>query len=335
MTQSTWVNPNGLPDPRQVTSARDLALLGRALYLQFPDYAYLWNIGAMQIGGKVHPTHNGLLGRYPGAEGMKTGFTCPAGFNLVASANHGGQRLIAVVLGAPSANARTAKAAALLDRAFQTGGSGGSIASLQAGGPTAAPDMRDSVCHNRGLATAEFMTEVEDISIPIGSAPTGIPLLDTVNGQPRVSAKDIARLPRPTFEPMRVFAGRAPGYVGPVARARAPGAPIGEQTDLAAYANPEAAGGEASPISRAAPDAMAMRKGKHARRAAPASSAAASAGGDKQSVKHAAKAANPKAAAKKVVKVAGGASKAAKSTAEKPASPAKVQTSAKTQVKAQ
>jgi D-alanyl-D-alanine carboxypeptidase len=267
MTQSVWVNPNGLPDSRQVTSARDLAILGRALYLQFPEYSNLWNIGAMQIGGKVHPTHNGLLGRYPGADGMKTGFTCPAGFNLVASATHGGQRLIAVVLGAPSAAARTAKAAALLDRAFQTGGAQGSLASLASAGPTAAPDMRDSVCRNRGAATAEFMNEVEDMSIPVGSAPTGIPLLDAVGGaQQSISVKDIARLPRPHFEPVQVFAGRAPGYVGPVARARAPGAPIGEQTDLAAYANAEPTGGEASPISKAAPDAVSLRKGKRARR---------------------------------------------------------------------
>ncbi len=273
MTQSVWVNPNGLPDSRQVTSARDLAILGRALYIQFPEYSNLWNIGAMQLGASVHPTHNGLLGRYPGADGMKTGFTCPAGFNLVASATHGGQRLIAVVLGAPSAAARTAKAAALLDRAFQTGGAMGSLASLQSGGPTAAPDMRDNVCRRRGAATAQFMSEVEDISIPIGSAPTGIPLLDAARGgQQQISVKDLARLPRPHFEPVQVFVGRAPGYVGPVARARAPGAPVGEQSDLAAYANVEPAGGGASPISHAAPDAASMRKGKgsgrHGRHAA-------------------------------------------------------------------
>lgn len=292
MTQSQWVNPNGLPDSRQVTSARDLAILGRALYLHFPEYANLWNIGAMQIGGKVHPTHNGLLGRYPGADGMKTGFTCPAGFNLVASATHGGQRLIAVVLGAPSAAARTAKAAALLDRAFQTGTAIGSLASLPSAGPTAAPDMRDSVCRHRGAATAEFMAEVEDMSIPV-AAPTGIPLLDAMGGgSQQISVKDIARLPRPQFTPVQVYAGRAPGYTGPVARARAPGAPIGEQPDLAAYAEdkPAAAGGEASPISRAAPDSTSMRRGKRGKRQAtqaaetpvesiarePASSAAAS-----------------------------------------------------------
>ncbi|MCX7899997.1 MAG: D-alanyl-D-alanine carboxypeptidase, partial [Methylocystis sp.] len=268
MRESYWVNPNGLPDRRQVTSARDLAILGRALYAQFPEYAGLFNIGAMQIGAKITPTHNGLLGRYPGADGMKTGFTCAAGFNLVASATRGGQRLIAVVLGAPSAAARTAKAASLLDRAFQTGTPIASLASLPSAGPTAAPDMRDLVCRNRGQANAEFMAEVEDVSVPIGSG-SGIPLLDALTGaQQQVSVKEIAHLPRPHFTPVQVYLGRAPGYVGPVARARAPGAPIGQQTDLAAYAEEKQQGEGASPISRAAPDAASMRRGKKGKRGA-------------------------------------------------------------------
>ncbi len=267
MRESHWVNPNGLPSSQQVTSARDLAILGRALLTQFPEYAGLFNIGAMQIGNKVVPTHNGMLGRYPGADGMKTGFTCPAGFNLVASATHGGQRLIAVVLGAPSAAARTAKAASLLDKAFQTGSPIASLASLSSAGPTAAPDMRDTVCHHRGQANEAFMAEVEDTSVPIGSG-TGIPLLDSLSGpQQQVSVKDLAHLPRPQFTPVQVYVGRAPGYVGPVARARAPGAPIGQQPDMSAYTDNKPVNG-ASPISRPAPDATSMRRGKHGKRAA-------------------------------------------------------------------
>jgi D-alanyl-D-alanine carboxypeptidase len=353
MTQSTWVNPNGLPDTRQVTSARDLAILGRALYLQFPEYANLWNIGAMQFGRQIHPTHNGLLGRYPGADGMKTGFTCPAGFNVVASASHGNQRLIAVVLGAPSAAARTAKAAALLDRGFQSSASG-SLASIAAPGPGPAPDLRDSVCRNRGPAMAEFMNEVEDVSIPIGGGSTGVPLLDAASAQQRISAKDLARLPRPHFDPVPVYAGRAPGYAGPVARARAPGAPIGEQTDYSAYANnPEPAGGEASPISRAAPDAVNMRQAKRgAKRAAKRVSPVATpapvddiavddkAAGDEKPEKPAKAAAKPagkaaaKAGAKANANATGKPAQPAKAAAAaaKPA-PTKTQTAAKPQVK--
>ncbi len=248
MTQSNWVNPNGLPDTRQVTSARDLAILGRALLTHFPEYGSLYNIGAMRIGNSVTQTHNGLLGRYPGADGMKTGFTCPAGFNIVASASRGGQRLIAVVLGAPSANARTAKVAALLDRGFQAGQSLGYLAAMQGSGVTAAPDMRDRVCRNRGPAMAEFMAEVDELAAPPASAsPIGIPLLDTLGGasQQRLGARDIAQLPRPHFQPVEVYVGRAPGYSGPTARTRAPGAPIGEQPDLAAFSGPEATAPEA------------------------------------------------------------------------------------------
>jgi D-alanyl-D-alanine carboxypeptidase len=271
MLESHWVNPNGLPDTRQVTSARDLAILGRALLVQFPEYAWLFNIGAMQLGNKVIPTHNGLLGRYPGADGMKTGFTCAAGFNLVASATHGGQRFIAVVLGAPSASARTAKAASLLDRAYMTGGSMGSLASLQGFGPAGAPDMRETVCHHRGKAQEQFMAEVEDTSIPISAGMTGIPLLDTMSGATtqQVSVKDIARLPRPSFTPIQVYVGRSPGYQGPVARARAPGAPIGAQPDLTAYSNqkPQPLGEGASPLASADPNAVPLR-GRAAKRAA-------------------------------------------------------------------
>jgi D-alanyl-D-alanine carboxypeptidase len=254
MTQSNWVNPNGLPDARQVTSARDLAILGRALLTHFPEYASLYNIGAMRVGGSITQTHNGLLGRYPGADGMKTGFTCPAGFNIVASASRGGQRLIAVVLGAPSANARTAKVAALLDRGFQSGQSLGYLAAMQGSGVTAAPDMRDRVCRNRGAAMAEFMAEVDELAAPSqAGSPIGIPLLDTLGGGSRLqlNARDIAQLPRPHFQPVEVYVGRAPGYTGPTARARAPGAPVGEQPDLAAYSAPEeTAPAAAAPVSR-------------------------------------------------------------------------------------
>ncbi|WP_161913588.1 D-alanyl-D-alanine carboxypeptidase family protein [Methylosinus sp. C49] len=255
MRESYWANPNGLPDDRQVTSARDLALLGRALLTEFPESAGFFNIGAMQLGRQIHPTHNGLLGRYPGADGMKTGFTCPAGYNLVASATHGGQKLIAVVLGAPTAAARTAKAASLLDRAFMTGSPSGSVASLPTFGVGQAPDMRDSVCRHRGKANAEYMAEVEDMNVAIPRE----------NGSTdQVSVKTIAALPRARFEPTPVHLGRAPGYEGPVAGVRDPGTPVGSPSTVTAYAH-EPPAAAASPISRPAPDALSMR---HSRKAA-------------------------------------------------------------------
>jgi D-alanyl-D-alanine carboxypeptidase len=118
MTESNFVNPNGLPADGQITSARDLAILARALIHDFPEYESYWHIPAIKFGGRVVRNYNTLLGRYPGADGMKTGFICASGFNLVATATRGGRQLIAVVLGAPSSAARAVKAAELLEGGF-------------------------------------------------------------------------------------------------------------------------------------------------------------------------------------------------------------------------
>ena len=118
MTESNFVNPNGLPADGQITSARDLAILARALIHDFPEYNYYWHIPAIKFGRRVIRNYNKLLGRYPGADGMKTGFICASGFNLVATATRGNKQLIAVVLGAPSSAARAVKAAELLESGF-------------------------------------------------------------------------------------------------------------------------------------------------------------------------------------------------------------------------
>src|SRR5205807_1616876 len=120
MTQSSFVNPNGLPDENQFTSARDLAILARALIREFPEYDLYWHIPAIKLGKRVMRNYNTLIDRYPGADGMKTGFICSAGFNLEASATRGNKRLIAVVLGAPSSSVRAMQAAQLLEKGFNT-----------------------------------------------------------------------------------------------------------------------------------------------------------------------------------------------------------------------
>jgi len=118
MTESNFVNPNGLPADGQITSARDLAILARALIREFPEYGSYWHIAAIKYGKRVIRNTNSMLGRYPGIDGMKTGFICASGFNLVATATRGGRRLIAVVMGAPSSGARAVKAAELLESGF-------------------------------------------------------------------------------------------------------------------------------------------------------------------------------------------------------------------------
>ncbi|AMA55613.1 D-alanyl-D-alanine carboxypeptidase family protein [Bradyrhizobium sp. CCGE-LA001] len=118
MTQTSYVNPNGLPADGQVTSARDLGILARAFLRDLPEYEYFVHIPAIRFGKRVTGNFNKLIGRYPGADGFKTGFICASGYNLVASATRNGRRLIAVVLGANSGTARAVKAAQLLERGF-------------------------------------------------------------------------------------------------------------------------------------------------------------------------------------------------------------------------
>src|SRR5207248_1973549 len=151
MTQSHFVNPNGLPNENQVTSARDLAILARALIYHFPEYDFYWHIPAIRLGRRVMRNYNTLIDRYPGADGMKTGFICSAGFNLVATATRGDKRMIAVVLGAPSSSVRALQAAQLLEKGFNTGPMSwlfGSLGTVDQLTPVAMapPDLYETSC---------------------------------------------------------------------------------------------------------------------------------------------------------------------------------------------
>jgi D-alanyl-D-alanine carboxypeptidase len=119
MTKTHYVNPNGLPDERQVTSARDLARLARALIIEFPEHADIFAETEVQVGQQKLRTHNGLLRTFAGADGMKTGFICDSGFNIVVSATREGRKLVAVVLGEPSTRVRNARAAELLENGYK------------------------------------------------------------------------------------------------------------------------------------------------------------------------------------------------------------------------
>lgn len=118
MTRTRFANANGLPAAEQLTTARDLARLAAAVVRDYPEHAPLWSMRSVRIGKSRMRSYNGLLGRYPGADGIKTGFVCDSGFNLIGSATRDGRRLIAVVLGAPTDGERTLHAANLLEHGF-------------------------------------------------------------------------------------------------------------------------------------------------------------------------------------------------------------------------
>lgn len=119
MVNTTFRNASGLPNRRQLTTARDLALMVRALQKSHPQFYKLFSTRSFHYGGRKHDNHNRLLDRYEGADGVKTGYIRASGFNLAASATRAGQRLIGVVMGARSPRVRDLHMMGLLERGFE------------------------------------------------------------------------------------------------------------------------------------------------------------------------------------------------------------------------
>ena len=118
MNNSHFVNASGLPDSRQLTSARDIAILSRAVMRDYPQYYRLFGTKEFVWHGRSIANHNGLLGKMPGVDGIKTGFTNASGYNLAASAVRDNKRLIAVVMGGNSVAARDTHVEDLLETGF-------------------------------------------------------------------------------------------------------------------------------------------------------------------------------------------------------------------------
>jgi D-alanyl-D-alanine carboxypeptidase len=220
MRESRWFNPNGLPDPRQWSSARDMAVLGRALLRDFPDSRGLFSISAIQFGRSVMANHNGLLGRYAGADGMKTGFICSGGFNVVASATRNGRRILTVVMGQPSARERDLKAADLFDYGFgqSTGWTNQSLDSLPASSVTEAPDMRPYICDRRkpmpvdegqgAITSSATGADAANAQLLAAAAPPSSALaFATLNS---AALRTRALPPRAPLQPILVWIGRDP-----------------------------------------------------------------------------------------------------------------------------
>lgn len=119
MTQTRYVNPNGLPDSRQLTTARDLSILARAVMRDYPQYYRYFGFHDWSYQGRQYRNTNGLLATGQGYDGMKTGYTNASGYNLAASAVRDGRRLITIVLGGRSTASRNAHVAELMDTGFE------------------------------------------------------------------------------------------------------------------------------------------------------------------------------------------------------------------------
>ncbi len=119
MTHTTYVNASGLPDDDQLTSARDQALLGRAIQDRFPRYYKYFSTKSFVYHGEAMRNHNHLLGAVEGVDGIKTGFTRASGFNLLTSLHRDGRYLVGVVMGGPSASERDGHMRELISQHFK------------------------------------------------------------------------------------------------------------------------------------------------------------------------------------------------------------------------
>lgn len=241
LKESHFANPNGLPNPDHYSSARDLGIVARALFHDFPQYDGLYDIGAFQLGKMVVRTYNNMLGRYPGVNGMKTGYTCASGFNIVVSDVRGGRQLIAIVMGAPSVKQRTAEAAELLDAAYAgLFKPGPQLEDLPMSRYKRPQDIRAEVCgRRRRIVTDDGLPPQLQQNEPIEPAPGGLPPVE----------HDVNWAGLPHFTPIPVFVGPEPGWTGPVR------GPIEAATPIAASANPSSKSEPTAPPQEVRPAA--------------------------------------------------------------------------------
>jgi D-alanyl-D-alanine carboxypeptidase len=118
MYRTTFRNASGLPNSKQVTTAKDMATLGRRVVQDFPQYFHYFADESFTWDGRTYRTHNALVKTFDGADGLKTGYTRRSGFNLTTTAARDGNRLIGVVLGGRSSRTRDAHMRKILDDAF-------------------------------------------------------------------------------------------------------------------------------------------------------------------------------------------------------------------------
>jgi D-alanyl-D-alanine carboxypeptidase len=118
MKNTVFKNPNGLPDNGQHTTAYDMARLAIALRRDFPEQYHYFSLPEFSYNGVTYPTHNRVIERYPGADGVKTGYIRASGFNVVTSVKRGGFNIVGVVMGGATANGRDDAMIDMLDRTF-------------------------------------------------------------------------------------------------------------------------------------------------------------------------------------------------------------------------
>ena len=305
MTQTSYVNPNGLPADGHITSARDLAILARAIIHDLPEYEYFVHIPSIRYGRRITQNFNKLIGRYPGADGFKTGFICASGYNLVASATRNGRRLIAVVLGASSGQARAVKAVQMLERGFSSDtltwlrpslGTVDNLVPIDA----SPPNLRDEMCSGKRHRPASDEDEDTTASnTALGGSGPALAFFATGGQGPTLKPSEILAAAPAASEPIPVYTGptrTGASLIAAVAadaaeeQAAAASKHRGKKTHLAAKKPPEAGPDDAGKEAKS----TAAKPARHVN-AKPDTTAKTT---DKPAAADSAKSAKPKAVAK-------------------------------------
>lgn len=243
MTNTTFRNANGLTADGHLSSARDMTTLGRHLFYDFPQYYNIFSRRTADAGmAKVTNTNSRFLDSYEGADGIKTGYTSAAGFNLTASAKRGDKRIIATVFGGTSTAQRNSKMAELMDIGF------GAARNRVKEQPPAAPALPEDAL----IASAE--PDIDELDAEGGAAKT-----IRVSGEVKVSPRPKAR-PEVEVVPDAVALAMAEGIAGALAEATAEPAPEGTlefQAEAMAAAEAPAVE-EAVALAEATPEAEAL-----------------------------------------------------------------------------
>nr|WP_277621453.1 D-alanyl-D-alanine carboxypeptidase family protein [Oceaniglobus indicus] len=181
MTRTTFKNAHGLTEAGHQSTARDMTLLGRRLLFDFPEYYNLFSRRSTDAGVRtVNNTNRRLLAAYEGADGIKTGYTSAAGFNLVASAKRGNERVIATVFGGRSSASRNAKVAELLDLGFRRA-------------PSNAPTTKPDAPMLAGLADPSLQGKTIRLVTAVTKSPRPTPRPGRSAPEPAVETVVVAR----------------------------------------------------------------------------------------------------------------------------------------------
>ncbi len=241
MTRTTFANANGLTAKGHLSTAHDMTVLGRHLFYDYPQYYNIFSRTSADAGvAQVASTNRRFLAAYEGADGIKTGYTQAAGFNLVASAHRGNKHVIATVFGGKSTADRNARAAQLLDMGF------GKAPSRVAVQKPARPAYSGTDYADAGAAAAASEPETDEMAEAIARAVTTAPDAVAAGKTIRLNVA-VAQSPRPRSRPL-------PGTEGPVAPASEPADAPAEELLLAMQDDITAALAEAQALNDAAPD---------------------------------------------------------------------------------